>query len=106
MNPRDQLLTILATQPIAHSLFPRRILISINPALLDGVQLAAYVGPLLVLIARDYALQQFEGLLALTNLATAGAEIQDKIVSSGFATIEDLQFSQNEMVVRAATELL
>ncbi|QDZ18805.1 hypothetical protein A3770_02p13230 [Chloropicon primus] len=83
-----------------------RILISINPALLEDVQIAAYVGPLLLLIGRDYALQQFEGLLALTNLATAGLELQEKIVAQGFATIEDLQFSQNEMVVRAATELL
>jgi hypothetical protein len=82
-----------------------RILISINPGLLDEMQVVECVSPLLSLVGRDYALQQFEGLLALTNLATVGLEIQEKIVGKGFSTIEELQWSSNQMVVRAATEL-
>ena len=82
-----------------------RILISINPGLLDEMQVVEFVTPLLLLVGRDYALQQFEGLLALTNLATVGLEIQEKIVGKGFTTIEELQWSNNQMVVRAATEL-
>ena len=84
-----------------------RILISVDPRLLDENQLLSFVSPLVGLVRRDYALQQFEGLLALTNLATRGLEAQEKIMSgSGFGAIEDLQFSSNAMVVRAATELM
>ena len=83
-----------------------RILISTNPGLLEETQVVASVRPLLLLIGRDYALQQFEGLLALTNLATVGMEVQEKIIEHGFGTIEELQWSSNQMVVRAATELL
>jgi len=78
----------------------------VNPGLLEEMQVLECVGPLVSLIAKDYALQQFEGLLALTNLATVGMEVQDKIVGNGFGAIEELQWSKNEMVVRAATELL
>lgn len=83
-----------------------RILISVNPALLNDIHILECVVPLLNLIKRDYALPQFEGLLALTNLATVGMELQDLIVGKGYSTIEELQWSNHKMVVRAATELL
>ena len=83
-----------------------RILISVDPRLLSEQCVFECVSPLVHLCGQDYALQQFEALLSLTNLATVGWQVQERIVSSGFGAIEELQWSNHGMVVRAATELL
>ncbi|CAM9945782.1 unnamed protein product, partial [Chrysoparadoxa australica] len=48
-----------------------------------------------------------QGLLAITNLASAGEETKNRIVSErGISTLESLQFLDHKMVRRAATEAM
>lgn len=97
----------------AHAL--ARILISVDPALLQQHALSSV--PMLATLLEDEGasardgprdlLPLFEGLLALTNLASdpllrAGREI----VNRSFAKIEDLQLGSNPLIQRAATELM
>ncbi|KAJ3356061.1 hypothetical protein HDU83_001975 [Entophlyctis luteolus] len=66
------------------------------------------VRPLIHLLDSEATtLQQFEGLMALTNLASFDDDVRAKIVSGkGVKAMEFLQFSENVMVRRAATEAL
>ncbi|KAJ3091832.1 hypothetical protein HK100_007095 [Physocladia obscura] len=66
------------------------------------------VRPLIFLLsASDSTLQQFEGLMALTNLASYDDDVRTRIVTAkGVKAMEFLQFSENVMVRRAATEAL
>lgn len=53
------------------------------------------------------SLQQFESLLALTNLASIDEETKERIVSEkGISTLSYAMFSDHEMVKTAATEAL
>lgn len=52
-------------------------------------------------------LQQFEALLAITNLASANDETKERIVAEkGISTLSYAMFSDHEMVQRAATEAM
>jgi hypothetical protein len=65
------------------------------------------VKPLLQLCQDDKPLRNFEGLMALTNLASMDENIRARIyMEKGLPVIEGLQFSENVMIRRAATELL
>ncbi|KAJ3064585.1 Dipeptidyl aminopeptidase [Podochytrium sp. JEL0797] len=66
------------------------------------------IRPLIHLLTNDSStLQQFEGLMALTNLASFDPDVRTRIVQAkGVKAMEYLQFSENVMVRRAATEAL
>ncbi|KAJ3226753.1 hypothetical protein HK099_004171 [Clydaea vesicula] len=65
------------------------------------------IKPLLDLCNGNDQLQQFEGTMGLTNLASTEDRIREIIVSlKGLQTFEMLQFSDNEMIQRAATEMI
>lgn len=91
-----------------------RILISIDPALLPKYT-SQTVSPLITLLSpaesfsngpRDL-LPTFEGLLALTNLASDSNSPTAKIViRDALPQIEDLMLSNHELLQRAATELI
>jgi hypothetical protein len=86
-----------------------KTLVTTNPALLsEHLRLGAITA--LVALARDVdasTLQQFEALLALTNLASAGLAEQNRIASErGTSAVHYLIFSDHTMVRRAATETL
>ncbi|KAJ6258771.1 hypothetical protein Dda_6824 [Drechslerella dactyloides] len=93
-----------------------RLLISVNPTLAFSASLpiTSAVPPILALIetvhgstaeTRDL-LPLFEGLLALTNLASTTDSIRQMIVRKEFSTIEELLVYRNDMVQRAAVELV
>ncbi len=86
-----------------------KALVTTNPSLLsEHVRLGA-ITPLL-LLCRDVDatnLQQFEALLALTNLTSCGAREQEHLVAEkGVSSVHYLMFSDHAMVRRAATEVL
>ncbi|EPS40035.1 hypothetical protein H072_6141 [Dactylellina haptotyla CBS 200.50] len=98
----------------AHAL--SRLLISVNPTLVfsSTLPITSAVNPILTLIqsvhnstaeTRDL-LPLFEGLLALTNLASTTDFIRDVIVKKEFGMIEELLLYANDMVQRAAVELV
>jgi len=69
---------------------------------------ANMITPLKLLLNAESELKQFEGLLALTNLASMGdRDVFNRIVSSGaIKSIEFLQLSDNPRIQCAATEAL
>ena len=94
-----------------------RVLISINPTHVFGASslpLASAVAPLLGLAeaiqssTADYRdlLPQFESLLALTNLASTTDAVRDLIMRLGWPLVEDLLLATNDMIQRAAVELV
>ncbi|KAJ3412012.1 hypothetical protein HDV05_001393 [Chytridiales sp. JEL 0842] len=85
-----------------------RIAITTDPNIaFKGQRAAELIRPLLALCSGDNQLQQFEGLMALTNLASFDDDVRTRIVQAkGMKVIEYLQFSDNDMVRRAATEAL
>ncbi|KAK6497618.1 hypothetical protein TWF481_012023 [Arthrobotrys musiformis] len=98
----------------AHAL--SRLLISVNPSLAfsASVPINSSLPPLLNLIksvhtstadSRDL-LPLFEALLALTNLASTTDSIRSVIVKKEFTIIEELLLHSNDMIQRAAVELV
>ena len=86
-----------------------KLLITTNPALLTSAQKLGSVRPLLQLIRDIKAsdLQHFEALLAITNVASAGEDAKNKIVTeNGIPPLHFEMFSDHEMVQRAATEAM
>ncbi|CAM9732538.1 unnamed protein product, partial [Phaeothamnion confervicola] len=88
-----------------------KTLVSVNPALLSDAQRLGAIVPLMALCRRPDSegtdLERFEALLALTNLASSGDAARDRIAAdSGLRALAYLQFSEHEMVRRAATECL
>uniref|UniRef100_K3X3I6 Uncharacterized protein n=1 Tax=Globisporangium ultimum (strain ATCC 200006 / CBS 805.95 / DAOM BR144) TaxID=431595 RepID=K3X3I6_GLOUD len=83
-----------------------KILISTNPNLVSSSSLFSSIRPLLDLCKGDTQLLQFEALMALTNIASVSDETKNRIVTEpqGLATLQYLQFSEHELVRRAATE--
>ena len=60
------------------------------------------VRPLSQLLKSENGLQQFEGLMALTNLASLGDEVRRRIFSEGAVVdMEGLMFEEHEMIRRA-----
>jgi len=86
-----------------------KTLVTTNPVLLpEHVRMQA-MGPL-IFLCREVAsssLQQFEALLALTNLTSCGEAEQDRLCKEkGVSVIHYLMFDSHQMVQRAATECL
>ncbi|ORY97867.1 armadillo-type protein [Syncephalastrum racemosum] len=91
----------------AHAL--ARLAITTDPRLAFGGQTSlALVRPFLNLCKDNAQLRQFEGLMALTNLASVDDDsVRLKIVAEdGMTTFENLQLSNHTMVQRAATEMI
>jgi len=96
----------VAKREAAHAV--AKALITTNPSLLQGHARLGTIQPLIVL-ARDVDssnLQQFEALLALTNLVSLGESEQAKFVrEKGVSCVHYLMFSDHLMVRRAACEV-
>ncbi|KAA8894057.1 myosin-binding striated muscle assembly central-domain-containing protein [Sphaerosporella brunnea] len=94
----------------AHAL--GRILVSVNPSHVFSSQLAisSAVRPLFTLLEdkddQKDLLYLFEGLLALTNLASTEEDIRDQIIRVGWTRIEELLLHDNTMIQRATVELV
>lgn len=87
-----------------------KILVTTNPHVLTDAQRLSAVRPLLWLCKQydvSSSLMHFEACLAITNLGSLGDAAKARIAAEkGIATLEYLQFSNHEMVQRAATEAL
>ncbi|KAJ3300332.1 Protein unc-45 A [Borealophlyctis nickersoniae] len=83
-----------------------KVAISVDPNLaFKGERATELVRPLISLCNGESELRQFEALMALTNLASMNDEVRTRIVQAkGVKAFEYLQFSDNELVRRAATE--
>jgi hypothetical protein len=109
-NPNVALNGVIASaltlREAAHAV--AKSLITTNPSLLQGHARLGAFQPLIAL-ARDVDatnLQQFEALLALTNLVSLGEAEQSKFVQEkGVACAHYLMFSDHLMVRRAASEV-
>lgn len=91
----------------AHAL--ARIAIKSNPnTAFAGQKAYELVRPLLALMKASHELQQFEAVLALTNLAAMDdSRVRDAIVAQkGVEILQQLQTDDNPMIKRAATEAL
>ncbi|KAF8604927.1 ARM repeat-containing protein [Ceratobasidium sp. AG-I] len=91
---------LLALQALA------KLAITHPPNLLFGPTPRAAIGPLSNLLTHHDAstLQQFEALMALTNIATVDAE--GVVKGTGIRHVEDLMLADHKMVRRASVELL
>ncbi|KAI8956946.1 ARM repeat-containing protein [Daldinia sp. FL1419] len=93
-----------------------RILISTNPALVFGGTRArpqnSAIRPLIYLLSIDPAaetrdlLPTFEALMALTNLASTDDDTRVTIIRNAWPQIEELMLSSNNLVSKAAVELV
>ncbi|KAG2226368.1 hypothetical protein INT45_000536 [Circinella minor] len=85
-----------------------KLAITSDPNIAFGVQTAhELVIPFLELCKDSAQLRQFEGLMALTNLASVDDQVRQRIyVDGGMTVFENLQLSNNDMVQRAATEMI
>ncbi|XP_022248788.1 protein unc-45 homolog B-like [Limulus polyphemus] len=94
---------IFAAQALA------RIGITINPEVaFPGQRAAEVVRPLMSLLHPDCsALQNFEGLMTITNLAQVSPSVRSRILKdSGFSWIENYMYEEHEMLKRAATQCI
>ena len=65
------------------------------------------VRPLVSLLTAEQGLMQFEGLMALTNLASMNDDVRRRILKEGgVGHMESLMFEEHELIRRAATEAL
>lgn len=65
------------------------------------------VRPLVQLLKSERGLQQFEALMALTNLAGMSEDVRKRICGEGAVPLmESLMFEEHELIRRAATEAL
>jgi protein unc-45 len=81
-----------------------KLLVTTNPNLLTSSQQMGSIKPLIQLIRDNDStdFQQFEALLAITNLASAGDETKEHIVAEkGISTLSYAMFSDHKMVRRA-----
>ncbi|KAI8614834.1 armadillo-type protein [Chytriomyces sp. MP71] len=103
VSPTDSPAYLIAAQALA------KIAITTDPhlAFTPVSRALDLVRPLVYLLNAESTLQQFEGLMALTNLASYDDSVRTRIVSAqGVRAMEYLQFSDNTLVRRAATESL
>ncbi|KAL9550150.1 hypothetical protein MBANPS3_004856 [Mucor bainieri] len=93
---------VLASQALA------KLAITTDPRIaFVGDTILDLVRPLLALCKDTAQLRQFEGLMALTNLASVDDRVRQLIEhAEGMAVFENLQLSNNDMVQRAATEMV
>jgi hypothetical protein len=66
------------------------------------------VRPIIKLLKVEHtALENFEALMALTNLASIGENVRKRILKEdGFSNIEQYMFEEHPMLQRAATECM
>ncbi|XP_022088916.1 protein unc-45 homolog B-like [Acanthaster planci] len=86
-----------------------RIGITMNPELaFPGQRCLEIVRPLVSLLHVDRTgLQNFEALMALTNLAGISDSLRNRILKEkGFSQIENYMFEDHDMIKRAATECM
>ncbi len=86
-----------------------KLLVTTNPGLLTSAQRMGAIKPLIQLVREvgSSDLQQFEALMALTNIASIGDDTKNKIVAErGLAAFKFAMFSEHEMVKQAATEAM
>lgn len=86
-----------------------KMLVTTNPSLLTSAQRMGAIKPLIQLVREvgSSDLQQFEALMALTNIASVGDDTKNKIVAErGLAAFKFAMFSEHEMVKQAATEAM
>ena len=85
-----------------------KIGITTDPKLaFPGQRMLEVVRPILMLLKSEKGLQQFEGLMALTNLASLNDDVRKRIIKEkGVAQVESLMFEDHEMIRRAATEAM
>ncbi|KAK9248238.1 armadillo-type protein [Lipomyces tetrasporus] len=90
-----------------------KLLISVNPSLAFSSRHSpnVVIRPLLSQLDANLdevtMLDEFESLLALTNVASMDAKgVPESIVSQGWPKIENLMLADNPMIQRAATELV
>ena len=84
-----------------------RIGITMNPEVaFPGQRSVEVVRPIMELLHIECnALQNFEALMALTNLSTVSESIRNRIMKDcGLSKIENYMFEEHEMLRRAATE--
>ncbi|KAG0170584.1 Protein unc-45 A [Apophysomyces sp. BC1034] len=97
----DAACALIASQALA------KLAITADPRIAFGQQSIDLVRPFLNLCKDDKQLRQFEGLMALTNLASVDDQIRLKIVDEdGLVAFENLQLSSHTMIQRAATEMI
>lgn len=87
-----------------------KIAITMNPELaFPGERALEVVRPLIALLhVENTGLQNFEALLALTNLASLRDSVRGRILTekNGFGSIENYMFEDHDMIKRAATECM
>ncbi|PSN46108.1 Protein unc-45 B [Blattella germanica] len=86
-----------------------RIGITINPEVaFPGQRILEVIRPLIALLHLDCnALENFEALLALCNLAGANDTVRNRIVKEGgVPKIENYMYEDHEMLKRAATQVM
>jgi protein unc-45 len=83
-----------------------KLAITMDPALaFKGEKSAELIRPLVKLLQSEDGLQNFEALLALTNLSSSSEELQERLLlEGGLREIETHMFSDNTLIKRAATE--
>ena len=93
---------LLATQALA------KIAITSDPKLsFPGQRSLEVIRPLVQLLKSESGLQQFESLMALTNLSSMTQDARQRIVTEGAIPLaESLMFEEHDLIRRAATELL
>ena len=93
---------LIAAQALA------KIGITSDPKLaFPGQRSLEIIRPLVRLLKSEHGLQQFEGLMALTNLAGTNDDVRRRILKEGGVTLmESLMFEEDEMVRRASTEAM
>ncbi|XP_064596944.1 protein unc-45 homolog B-like [Liolophura sinensis] len=91
----------------AHAL--AKVAVTMNPEIaFPGQRMLEIVRPLLQLLHPDRSgLQNFEALLALTNLSSVSESVRKRIISEkGFGLIENYMFEDHDEIKRAATECM
>ena len=72
-----------------------------------GQRALEVVRPLVQLLKSEHGLQQFEALMALTNLAGSSADVRQRVFKEGGVPLmESLMFEEHDLIRRAATEAL
>lgn len=95
--------TVLAAHCLA------KIAVTMDPATaFPGQRIFEVVRPLISLLHSDRSsLQNFEALLALTNLSSTNDDVRKRMLTdNGLMAIEHMMFEPHEMIRRAATECM